>query len=140
MTMAKLKTKPTSNSVPNYIAIQKDERRRRDCTLIVEMMKHVSKMEPTLWGTSIVGFGKYHYKYESGHEGDTFFIGFSSRKDSIVIYLSGGVEAAKDLLKDLGKYKTGKGCLYIKTVDDINQAQLEKVFKNAIAFQKERSQ
>src|SRR5438093_13250113 len=111
--MAELKTKQTDENVIKFLNSVEDEKKRSDSFAILEIMKEVTKTEPKLWGTSIIGFGSYHYKYESGHEGDACLIGFSPRKQNITLYLMLGLEHSKDLLQKLGKYKTGKGCLYI---------------------------
>jgi uncharacterized protein YdhG (YjbR/CyaY superfamily) len=95
------------------------------------MMQTVSKLEPVMWGSAIIGFGTYHYVYESGREGDTIVIGFSPRKQNISIYLMGGLKNVEDELSKLGKYKTGKGCLYIKSLSDVNLEILKKVFAKA---------
>jgi hypothetical protein len=104
---------------------------RDDCFAILEMMKKVSKCEPVMWGSAIVGFGQYHYVYESGREGDMILIGFSPRKQNISIYLMGGLNAVEDELAKLGKHKTGGGCLYIKSLSDVNGTVLKKVFAKA---------
>ena len=104
-------------------------------------MQKVSNCEPILWGSAIVGFGTHHYVYESGREGDTVVIGFSPRKQNITIYLMGGLKNIEDELSTLGKYKTGKGCLYIKSLSDVNADVLKKIFAKAFekAQQKEKA-
>jgi hypothetical protein len=97
-----------------------DEKKQSDSFKIVEIMKNASGYEPRMWGPSIVGFGSYHYKYESGHEGDAPLAGFSPRKDAISIYLGLAPEQRQELLKKFGKYKSGKACIYIKKLDDVN--------------------
>lgn len=129
--MAENKTKPTSASVTAYLKKIKDPQRREDCIALVELMKSASKSEPVMWGTSIVGFGTHHYVYESGREGDTVIIGFSSRQDSIALYLMGGLGPLADELPKLGKYKTGKGCLYVKTLADVDTAILKIILAKA---------
>ena len=129
--MAENKTKPTSASVTAYLKKIKDPQRREDCIALVELMKSASKSEPVMWGTSIIGFGTHHYVYESGREGDTVIIGFSSRQDSIALYLMGGLRPLADELPKLGKYKTGKGCLYIKTLADVDTAILKIILAKA---------
>ena len=109
----------------------KDKQVRDDCFVILEMMQEVSKCEPVMWGSAIVGFGMYHYVYESGREGDMVLIGFSPRKQNISIYLMGGLSKVEDELTKLGKYDTGKGCLYIKSLSDVNVTVLNKVFAKA---------
>ena len=114
MTMAENKTKPTQNSVTTFLNSIQDRALREDCFAIAAMMQKVSKLEPVMWGSAIVGFGLRHYVYESGREGDTVIIGFSPRKQNIAIYLQGGTSELGSELAALGKHKTGKGCLYIK--------------------------
>jgi hypothetical protein len=126
--MAENKTKPTKGSVPAFLNKIKDQQVRDDCFAILEMMQKVSNFEPTMWGSAIVGFWTYHYVYESGREGDTIVIGFSPRKQNISIYLMGGLNIVEDELSNLGKYKTGKGCLYIKSLSDVNAVVLKKIF------------
>jgi hypothetical protein len=131
MTMAENKTRPTKSSVTAFLNKIKDKQVRDDCFVVLEMMQKVSKCEPVMWGTAIIGFGMYHYVYESGREGDTVLIGFSPRKQNITIYLMGGLSKVEDELSKLGKYTTGKGCLYIKSLSDVNAKVLEKVFAKA---------
>jgi hypothetical protein len=97
------------------------------------MMTKVTKEKPKMWGTSIVGFGSYHYKYESGHEGDSCLAGFSSRKAEISLYLMPGLQAKETLLAALGKHKAGKGCLYVKRLSDIDVRVLEKLIRESVA-------
>ena len=108
-----------------------DRQLRDDCFAILEMMRKVSHSEPVMWGSAIIGFGTYHYVYESGREGDTVVIGFSPRKQNISIYLMGGLKTVENELSKLGTYKTGKGCLYIKSLSDVNADVLKKVFARA---------
>src|SRR3990172_12832981 len=111
--MAELKTKRNNQSVTGFLNGIPDERKRRDAFAILALMQEVTKTKPQMWGTSIVGFGSYHYKYESGHEGDMPIIGFSPRKQSLTLYLMLGISNYSEFLEKLGKHKTGKGCLYI---------------------------
>jgi hypothetical protein len=129
--VAENKTKPTKVSVTAFLNKIRDRQLRDDCFAILEMMQKVSKAEPVMWGGAIVGFGTYHYVYESGREGDTLVIGFSPRKQNISIYLMGGLPKIEDELTKLGKYKTGKGCLYIKALSDVNAPVLRKIFAKA---------
>ena len=124
--MAELKTKLTNASVDKFLKGVKDEQTRADCYQIIEMMKKATEAEPKMWGTSIIGFGNIHLKYESGRELDWFPIGFSPRKQNITLYLMGGLEQA-ELLGKLGKYSTGKGCLYIKKLADVDVKVLNKL-------------
>ena len=109
----------------------KDQQLRNDCFAILEMMQIVSNSEPVMWGSAIIGFGSRHYVYDSGREGDTVQIGFSPRKQNISIYLTSGVNNVEDELSKLGKYKTGKGCLYIKSLGDVNLDVLNTIFARA---------
>ena len=132
--MAELKTKETKASVSGFLRQMPDAARRKDAEKILAMMKSVTKEEPKMWGSSIIGFGRLHYKYASGREGDWFQAGFSPRKDSFTLYLctSGGFEAHADLMKKLGKYKTGVGCLYLKRLDDVDEKVLKQLVTRAM--------
>jgi hypothetical protein len=132
--MAELKTKKTEESVNNFLNTVEDETKRKDSFAIIEMMQQATGLPPKMWGASIVGFGSYHYKYESGHEGDMCIIGFSPRKNNIAIYGMGGEERNKDLLTALGKHKTGKGCLYINKLSDVNVDILKNIFKASFEY------
>jgi hypothetical protein len=139
--MAENKTKPTRDSVTVFLNKIEDQQVREDCFVILEMMRKASNCEPILWGSAIIGFGTRHYVYESGREGDTVVIGFSPRKQNITLYLSGGVKSVEAELSRLGKYKTGKGCLYIKSLGNVNLDVLQKIFAKAFdeAQQKEKA-
>ena len=125
--MAENKTKATDVSVESYLSSIEDESRRKDCEVLTKLMSKVTKQEPKMWGTSIVGFGSYHYKYESGREGDAPLAGFSSRKGDITLYLASGFPGQEELLAKLGKHKTGKGCLYIRKLSDVDLKTLEQL-------------
>jgi hypothetical protein len=131
--MVELKTKQTQASVEAYLDAIEDPRRRADCAAISALMKKVTKFEPRMWGPGIVGFGSYHYRYETGHEGDACLAGFSSRKTEIVLYIADGFESREKLLQELGKHRTGKVCLYIKRLSDIDEGVLEKLVKASVA-------
>ena len=131
--MAQLKTKQTDASVEKYLDTIEDPRRRADCAAISALMKKVMKCEPKMWGPSIVGFGRYHYRYETGHEGDACLVGFSCRKPEIVVYIAEGFESREELLRQIGKHRTGKVCLYIKRLSDIDTGVLEKLVKASVA-------
>lgn len=118
--MAELKTKMTNSSVDKFIESISDFNTRNDCWTLLNMMKQITKVEPQMWGESIVGFGNYHYKYESGREGDWFITGFSPRKQNLTLYMMTGFDDYESLLKKLGKHKTGKSCLYIHKLDDVD--------------------
>ena len=132
--MAELKTKETTLSVTNFLNRVSDEQRRKDSFAVVEIMKKVTKAEPRMWGSSIVGFGSYHYKYASGHEGDSCVVGFSPRKEALVLYTMLGPEQREELLTTLGTFKSGKGCLYIKRLDDVHLPTLKKLIQHSVAY------
>jgi hypothetical protein len=131
--MTENKTMPTDQTVPAFLEKISDEQLRQDCSVLVELMRSVSKTEPVMWGSSIIGFGMYHYRYESGREGDNLIIGFSPRKQNIAIYLRGGLAPLQAELMELGKYKTGKGCLYIKSIKEIKIPVLKKMLSKAFS-------
>ena len=130
--MAKNKTTETNISVTDFINAVKDETKRKDSFNLVALIKKQTGLEPKMLGPSIVGFGSYHYKYESGHEGDNPLIGFSPRAAAITLYLSGHFEKREELLEKLGKHKTDKACIYVKKLEDINIETLQKMITNHI--------
>jgi hypothetical protein len=134
--MAELKTKKTEASVEDFLNGIKDEQVRGDCLVIAKIMKQVTKAEPKMWGTSIVGFGEYHYKGASGREGDWPLTGFSPRKQNLTLYLMGGFKAQADLLKKLGKHKTSVGCLYIKKLEDVDLKVLKELVTSSVQTMK----
>jgi hypothetical protein len=134
MTMAKNKTTETTNSVRGYLDNIPNEKRRKDCTEIVELIKNVTGLEPRMWGTGIIGFGTYHYKYDSGHEGDAPLAGLASRVNAIVLYLAASPEQREKFLQQLGKHKTGKGCIYIQKLEDIDTKVLGKIAINSVEY------
>jgi len=129
---ATLKTVENKASVAGFLKSIDDPQRRKDAETVAALMGAVSKAKPSMWGSSIVGFGKQRYKYASGREGDWFTAGFSPRKDSLTLYLIGGFEKNKDLMDKLGKYKTGKCCLYIKSLDDVDQKVLKQLIARSV--------
>ncbi len=131
--MAELKTKRTKASVTAFINGIDDEGRRKDARELVRMMKRATGEKPTMFGTSIVGFGSYHYRYASGREGDWCVTGFSPRKTSLTLYIMPGFAKYTALLKKLGKHKTAKSCLYIKKLEDVDAAVLEKLVSRSVA-------
>lgn len=131
--MAEPKTRPTTESVEQFLNGIADEQRRKDCFRIVEMMKAATKNEPAMWGTSIVGFGRHQYKYASGTKGEWFLIGFSPRKNDLTLYLMSGFARHAELMKKLGKHKTGKGCLYLKKLADVDESILKTLIKQSVA-------
>ena len=131
--MAENKTKPTAKSVPEFLNQIADPKRREDCLAIAEIMERLSGSQPKMWGESIVGFGDYRYKYASGREGDWFLVGFAPRKQNLSIYIMGYLEYYSDILEGLGKFKHGKGCLYIKKLEDIDLEVLETLITTSIS-------
>lgn len=130
--MPENKTKPTTLSVTAYLNALTDPTRRSDAKELTRLMQQVSGEKPKLWGPSIVGFGTYHYRYDTGREGDVPLIGFSPRKAALVLYSMLGHSKATALLGKLGKHTTGKGCLYIKKLADVDRTVLETLMKNAV--------
>jgi len=131
--MAELKTKQNDASVEKFLDGVADEKKRNDCLTVLEIMKQVTRSEPKMWGTSIVGFGSYCYRYESGRELDWFLTGFSPRKEALTLYFMPGFKGQGELLKKLGKHKTGKGCLYIKRIEDVDLPTLKKLIQQSVA-------
>ena len=126
--MAELKTKATKVSVKDFLKSVTDTQKRKDSLVLIEMMSKITKEKPKMWGPSIIGFGSYHYKYESGHEGDMCIVGFSPRKAAISIYISAGFKKRDSLLKKLGKHKSAVACLYVRKLEDVDL----KIFKELI--------
>lgn len=118
--MAELKTKPTEASVEGFLAGVTDDERRADCQALVKLMQRATRAKPRMWGPSIVGFGSYRYKYDSGREGEWFLAGFSPRKSDLTLYIMSGLGPHAGLLRKLGKHKTGKSCLYLKRLADVD--------------------
>jgi hypothetical protein len=129
--MAENKTKPTIQSVTAFLNAIADAQVRKDCFALVKLMESVSKTTAVMWGSSIVGFGTRHYVYESGREGDTVILGFAPRKQNIALYLTGGLAPLESELAKLGTYKTGGGCLYIKTLSEVHLPVLKKILSKA---------
>lgn len=130
--MADLKTKRTNASVSAFLHAIPDERRRNDCAHLARIMKQVTKKKPEMWGTSVVGFGRHHYKYASGREGDWFITGFSPRKDALTLYFMSGLGGQEALLGKLGKHKVGKGCLYVKSLEDVDLGVLKTLIERSV--------
>jgi uncharacterized protein DUF1801 len=130
--MAELKTKQNDASVKQFLNQISDKERRDDCFAIAKMMEEATGATPKMWGTSIVGFGSYHYKYASGREGDWMMTGFSPRKNDLTLYLMMGFEKHRELMEQLGKHKTSKSCLYIKRLDDVHVPTLRKLIKESV--------
>ena len=132
------KTVPTEASVQAYLDAIDDPSRRADCDRLVELMQRVTGEPPAMWGPSIVGFGSYHYVYDSGREGDMCLTGFSSRKSALSIYVISGFEDRSELMERLGTYKTGKSCLYVKRLEDVDLDVLEALVRDSVAELRER--
>ncbi|MBI2260372.1 MAG: DUF1801 domain-containing protein [Caulobacterales bacterium] len=124
---AEARTKPTAVSVGDFIAAVEDPKRRADAEAACALLAEATGEPATMWGPSIVGFGAYHYRYASGHEGDAPLVGFSPRKANLVFYLSGCDEGRDDLLARLGKHKAGKGCVYVNRLSDVNPVVLKQM-------------
>lgn len=129
--MAESKTKPTKVSVSGFIATVADEDRRADARQIVKLMQAVTGEKAAMWGPSIIGFGSHHYVYDSGREGDTPVVAFSPRKPALVFYALSGAPGAEALLAKLGKFKMGRGCVYVKSLADVDLKVLERLVKTA---------
>lgn len=131
--MPENKTKVTEESVDAHLAAITDAARREDCRILVRLMSAITHSEPRMWGASIVGFDSYHYKYESGHEGDMAATGFASRKGDLTVYLAASGANQEELLARLGRHKMGKSCLYIKKLADVDIAVLEQLIVDSVA-------
>jgi hypothetical protein len=136
--MAEQKTKPTQQSVKEFIDQVPNATMRDDSDTLIRLMKKITGEEPKMWGPSIIGFGSYHYKYDSGHEGDICITGFCPRKQAISVYTLVGCEGQGDLLKKLGKHKAAVGCLYIKKLEDVDLDVLETLIRRSITHIKKK--
>lgn len=130
--MADLKTAPTKASVRTFLAGIENNQRRTDCESLLRMMKKVTRANPVMWGPSIVGFGTYHYRYESGREGDWFLTGFSPRKQALTVYIMAGFTRYAALMKKLGPHSTGSSCLYVRRLDDLDLGVLEELIRESV--------
>lgn len=129
-----LKTTPTSVSVGTFLAGIADAAKRADAEEIARMLGEITGVEAKMWGPSIVGFGQYHYKYDSGHEGDMCLAGFSPRKDAMTVYLVPGYQMDTELMGRLGKFRTGKSCLYFKRLSDVDRDVLRELMERSVAI------
>ena len=136
--MAEMKTQPTGLSVAAFLGGVENDRRRQDAETLLELLGRMTGEPPVMWGPSIVGFGRYHYKYESGREGDFFLTGFSPRKSALTVYIMPGFSAYDDLMGRLGKYKTGRSCLYINKLADVDLDVLEQLVAASVAWMRQR--
>ena len=132
--MSELKTKVNDGDVQVYLNSVEPEKKRKDSFALFDLMKEVTGEEPKMWGESIVGFGSYHFKGKSGREGDWFLTGFAARKQSLTLYIMAGFDKYEELMENLGKYTTGKGCLYIKKFEDVDETKLRKLVKLSAEF------
>lgn len=134
--MAELKTKRNKGDVEAFLNGVADEKKRQDSFTILELMKKVTGEKPEMWGDSIVGFGSYHYKYASGREGNWFLTGFAPRKQNLTLYIMAGFKEYDQLLGNLGKHSTGKSCLYIKKIEDVDMDTLEELVQRSVEHMK----
>lgn len=134
--MAELKTQPNEQSVENFLNGVENDTKREDSFSILELMKEETDAEPIMWGDSIVGFGRYHYKYASGREAEWFLTGFSPRVQNLTLYIMDGFEGYDQLLGKLGKHSTGKSCLYIKKLEDVDQDVLRELVSKSVEHMK----
>ncbi|MBE9462200.1 DUF1801 domain-containing protein [Dyadobacter subterraneus] len=133
--MGKIKTASTSVDVKDFINEYADsEQKKADSFRLIELMQQWSGFEPKMWGPTIIGFGSYHYKYATGHEGDAPILGFSPRKAAFSLYVFSATEKSKNLLTDLGKFKMGKACIYVKKLSDINESALQQMCTESINY------
>ena len=137
--MTELKTRPTTQSVTAFLNRIPDQRKHRDAFALLDLMRKVTRLDPVMWGESIVGFGTYHYKYASGREGDMPLAGFSPRKQNLTLYIMAGFDGHGDLLKKLGKHKTGKACLYVNSLDDVHLPTLRRLVRESFRHMKKSS-
>lgn len=137
--MAELKTKMTDASVAAFLASVEDEKKRADSAAVLKLMKSVTRAEPKMWGPSIVGFGSYRYVYDSGREGEWFLTGFSPRKQALTLYIMSGFSRYEELLGRLGKFKTGKACLYIRKLEDVDTNVLRELITLSVQHLRKRS-
>lgn len=136
--MSELKTKPTGASVEAFLAGVSNEHRQRDARVVLETMTRITGFEPAMWGSSIVGFGSYQYKNVSGRKGEFFLTGLSPRKQALTIYIMPGFDRYPRLMERLGKHKTGRSCLYVNKLDDIDLETLEELIAQSVDFMRER--
>ncbi len=130
--MSDNKTRPTGNNAEQFLESVANEQRRRDSLELLEIMTEITKEKPILWGSSIVGFGSYRYKYASGREGDWFKTGFSPRKNSLTLYVMPNLDDFRPLLQKLGRHKTGKGCIYISKLSDVDISVLREIVEQSV--------
>lgn len=132
------KTQANENSVADFLEKLDPQKRKEDAFTLLKIMEEISGEEAKMWGNSIIGFGTYHYKYESGREGDFLRIGFSPRKTALSLYIMSGFSSYEQLLNKLGKHKTGKACLYIRKLEDVDIAVLKELIEASLDYMKEK--
>jgi hypothetical protein len=132
--MAELKTQRSTKSVSAFLKSVENPQRREDAIAVCDMMAKITKKKPEMWGTAIVGFGTYHYKYASGREGDWFLVGFSPRKQNLTLYIMAGFSRYDELMAELGKYKTGKSCLYLNRLSDADPQVLKQLIRESLKY------
>lgn len=132
------KTKPTRQRPEDFIASIENETRRSDAMRLLALFRETTSLAPKMWGPSMIGFGRYHYKYESGREGDFMLTGFSPRKSSLVVYIMPGYRDMSEPLSRLGKHKLGKSCLYINKLADIDEAVLQEIIRDGVQYMRAR--
>lgn len=135
--MAELKTRPTDADVEAFVEGIAEEGRRQECRALLRLMSEVTGERPQMWGSSMVGFGRYHYRYASGREGEWFLTGFAPRKQALTLYIMAGFRGYEHLLARLGKHKTGKGCLYVKRLADVDEGVLRELVAASVRKMKE---
>ncbi len=136
--MSQLKTLPNDASVEEFLDAVEHPRRREDARRLLELMREITGEPPRMWGSGIIGFGSYHYRYASGREGDWLLAGFSPRKQNLALYIMPGFSEAADLLARLGKHRTGKSCLYINKLADIDMEVLAELLRDSVAAMRKR--
>lgn len=136
--MAENKTKRNKASVAAFLDAIEDKQKRADAKKVAAMMRKATGKQAKMWGSSIVGFGSYHYKYASGREGDSALVGFSPRKQNLTVYIMPGFNEFSSLMKKLGRYKTGKSCLYLKNLDDVDEVVLQKLIDGSVKLIRKR--
>ena len=140
MSKSNNKTIPTPLLAQDFLASIEHPRRREDGFALLDLFNHATQLKPVMWGTSIIGYGRYHYKYDSGREGDSMMTGFSPRKASLSIYIMPGYRDLSTLLDRLGKHKIGKSCLYINKLSDVELPVLEEIILNGLAYMRKNYQ
>lgn len=136
--MSQNKTQPTGQSAEAFLNTVDNDQRRQDAFEVLQMMQTITGKAPVMWGDSIVGFDQYHYTYASGREGDFLIVGFSPRKTALTLYLSSGFARYDELMSKLGKYKTGKSCLYVKKLEDVDRTVLEQLIRQSVAYMRDK--